>query len=129
MIRRALILAGLSVATWSRPATAASDLKVVYIGGWDCPPCAQWKNTEKAHWLASAEYRRVTWIEVESPRLKEAYQELYWPDDLKPVLARLPRKSGTPRFLIVKDGRVVANEFGTHGWAPIMADLKKLLGE
>jgi hypothetical protein len=44
------------------------------------------------------------------------------------VLARLPRKSGTPRFLIVKDGKVLSNEFGGgSGWATTMADLKKLL--
>jgi hypothetical protein len=71
----------------------------------------------------------VTWVEIESPKLKEAYQERYWPADLRPVLAQLPRKSGTPRFLIVSDGKVVSNEFGTGRWATTMADLRKLLGE
>ena len=70
----------------------------------------------------------MTWIEVEAPRLKEAYQERYWPGDLKPVLDQIPRKSGTPRFLIVKDGRIVSNEFGVSKWAWTMTDLKKLLG-
>ena len=45
------------------------------------------------------------------------------------VLDQLPRKSGTPRFLIVQDRRVVSNEFGTGKWATTLADLKKLLGE
>ena len=82
-------------------ARAASDLTVIYVGGLDCPPCTQWKNTQKARWLASPEYKKVTWVEVESPKLREAYQERYWPADLRPVLDQLPRKSGTPRFLIV----------------------------
>jgi hypothetical protein len=129
MIRRAFLLAGLFAATGLRDADAASDLKVIYVGGWGCPPCTQWKNTEKARWLASPEYRQVTWVEIESPRLKEAYQARYWPAELKPVLASLPRKSGTPRFLIVKDGRVLINEFGTHNWASLVAELKKLLGD
>jgi hypothetical protein len=111
------------------PARAASDLTVIYVGGLDCPPCTEWKNTQKARWLASPEYKKVTWVEVESPKLREAYKERYWPADLRPVLAQLPRKSGTPRFLIVRDGKLVANEFGTGRWAATVADLKKELGE
>src|SRR5262245_15408818 len=129
MIRRAFLLAGLLAATGLRHVDAASDLKVIYVGGWDCPPCTQWKNTEKARWLASPEYRRVTWVEIESPRLKEAYQARYWPAELRSVLASLPRKNGTPRFLIVGDGHVLFNEFGTQSWAPLVAVLKKLLEE
>ena len=112
------------------PARAASsDLTVIYVGGGDCPPCTQWKNTQKPRWLASPEYRKVTWVEVESPHLKDAYKERYWPAELRPVLAELPRKTGTPRFLIVRDGEVLSNEFGSGRWTATMADLKKQLGE
>ena len=62
-----------------------------------------------------------------APKLKEAYQERYWPGDLKPILDQLPRKSGTPRFLIVKDDKVIANEFGGSQWSKILAELKKQL--
>lgn len=129
MNRRAFLIAGLLAATSLTPAGAASDLTLIYVGGWDCPPCTQWKNTQKQRWLRSPEFHRVTWVEVESPRLKEAYQERYWPAELRPVLAQLPRKSGTPRFLIVSGGKVVSNEFGSGRWAATMADLRKLLGE
>jgi hypothetical protein len=129
MNRRAFLIASLLASTSLAPARAASDLTMIYVGGWDCPPCTQWKNTQKARWLASPEYKRVAWVEVEAPKLKEAYQERYWPADLRPVLARLPRKSGTPRFLIVREGKVVSNEFGTGRWTATMADLKKELGE
>jgi hypothetical protein len=129
MNRRAFLIAGLLASTSLAPAHAAADLTVIYVGGWDCPPCTQWKNTQKLRWLRSPEFHRVTWIEVESPRLKEAYQERYWPAELRPVLAQLPRKSGTPRFLIVSDGKVLSNEFGSGRWAATMADLRKLLGE
>jgi len=128
MDRRALLFTSLAAAVAAPVAHAAPDIKVIYIGGWDCPPCTTWKNKYKAEWLASPEYHRVTWIEVDAPKLKEAYQERYWPGDLKPILDQLPRKSGTPRFLIVRDGRVVANEFGTGKWANIMTDLRKMLG-
>jgi hypothetical protein len=129
MNRRAVVFASLAAATNSGAAHAESELKVIYVGGWDCSPCTQWKNTHKAGWLASPEYGRVMWIEVDSPKLKEAYQARYWPGDLAPILDQLPRKSGTPRFLIVRNGQVVANEFGVSKWVAIMADLKKHLSE
>jgi len=112
----------------SAAAQAAPNVKVIYIGGWDCPPCMQWKNTYKAKWLASPEFRRVQWIEVEAPKLKEAYQERYWPDELKTILDQIPRKNGTPRFLIVRSGKIVSNEFGTGKWTTTMTNLKKVLG-
>jgi hypothetical protein len=134
MNRRAFLFASLAafgvdkVAT-SGAAQAASGLQVIYVGGWDCPPCRHWRTAYEAKWLASPEFKRVTWTEVEAPRLKEAYRERYWPGELRAVLEQLPKKSGTPRFLIVKDGRVVSNQFGGSKWLNTMADLRKLLGE
>ena len=127
MNRRAFLFAGLASAAGA--ARAASPIEVIYVGGWDCEPCSRWKNAYKAKWLASPEFQQVTWVELEAPKLKEAYQERYWPGALKTVLDQLPRKSGTPRFLIVKDGRVISNEFGGSKWLNTIAELKKLLGE
>jgi hypothetical protein len=127
MNRRTFVVAGLLGGALQLPARAASPLNVIYIGGWDCQPCAAWKNKYKADWFASPEYKQVTWIEVESPKLKEAYQERFWPGDLRPILNQLPRKSGTPRFLIVRDDKIIANEFGVDGWSKILAELKKQL--
>jgi hypothetical protein len=127
MNRRSFVAAGLAGSILQFPAQAAAPLQVIYVGGWDCQPCTAWKNQYKANWLASPEYKQVAWIEVESPKLKEAYQERYWPGDLRPILAQLPRKNGTPRFLVVKDGKVVANEFGVGQWSKILAELKKQL--
>ena len=129
MNRRAFLFANLATFSALAPAQAAPAVEVIYVGGWDCGPCTQWKNKYKAPWLASPEFRRVAWIEVEAPKLREAYQERFWPGELKAVLDQLPKKSGTPRFLIVKDGRVVSNEFGGSKWLNTMAHLKKLLGE
>ena len=127
MNRRAFI-GGSILAGATSAAQAAALIRMIYVGGWDCPPCTTWKNRYKAEWLASPEYKRVTWTEVDAPKLKEAYQERYWPGDLKPILDQLPRKSGTPRFLIVKDGKVIANEFGGAQWPKVMAELKKEIG-
>jgi len=125
--RRTFVVATLVGGSLQFRAWAAPALKVIYVGGWDCQPCTAWKNKYKAGWLASPEYQKITWIEVEAPKLKEAYQERFWPADLKPVLDQLPRKSGTPRFLIVRDGKVIANEVGSGQWTKVLAELRKQL--
>jgi hypothetical protein len=127
MNRRAFVV-GSMLAAAPLAVRAAPTIRMIYVGGWDCQPCSAWKNKYKADWLASPEYKRITWIEVDAPKLKEAYQERYWTGDLKPILDQLPRKSGTPRFLIVKDGKVIANEFGGAQWPKILAELKKEIG-
>ena len=128
MNRRAFLFAGLAVPTAAGAARAASDVEVVYIGGWDCPYCTLWQNKYKAEWLASPEFRQVTWIEVDVPHLREAYEEQYWPGDLKAVLDQIPSKSGTPRFLIVSKGKLVFNTAGTNNWERTLRALKNVLG-
>lgn len=106
----------------------SGGIEVIYVGGWDCSYCTMWKNKYKDGWVASPEYKRVTWIEVDPPRLRDAYREKYWPGGLAEILKQVPRKSGTPRFLIVKDGRIVSNEFGVSKWLVTLDHLHKLLG-
>ena len=43
------------------------------------------------------------------------------------MLAQVPSKSGTPRFLIVRDGRIVSNEFGVSKWENTLTELKHIL--
>lgn len=127
MNRRAFLFASLAASTAFGAANAASDVKVIYIGGEDCPPCHRWTKAYKAKWLASPEFSRVTWIEIDSPRFREVYQARFWPGDLKPILDQIPRKTGAPRFLIVQDGRIVSNQFGSSKWETTLTDLKILL--
>lgn len=127
MNRRAFLLAGLLSTTALVPAQAQPALIVIYVGGWDCEPCTRWKNTYKARWLASPEYRKVNWVEVESPKLKEAYQPRFWPGELRPILDQLPLKNGTPRFLIVRNGQVIDNQFGGNNWPIILGDIRKYI--
>ena len=111
-------------------ASAQSKLEVFYIGGWDCPPCIGWKNNEKPAWVASPEFKQVEWIEIDPPHLREAYDERYWPLQHRSIRDQLPLKSGTPRFLIVRNGKVIANRFrGGDYWSGTFADIKRLLAE
>lgn len=129
MNRRALLFAGLAVtAAAAAPAQALAEIRVIYVGGPDCPPCVRWKREHLEAWLVSPEFRQVIWEEVEAARFREVYQEQYWPGDLQPILKQIPRKSGAPRFLIVQAGRVVSNQLGVSKWANTLDDLRKLLG-
>jgi len=130
LLRRTVIVAaaGLAGSAAFSSASANPSVGVVYVGGWDCPYCTDWKNKHKARWVASPEYKKVSYVEVDPPKLREAYQPRYWPGDLASILEQVPRKSGTPRWLVVKDGKIVANEFGVSKWTRILDDIKKLVG-
>jgi hypothetical protein len=131
MNRRAFLFASLAgttaLAATLGPATARSDLQVIYIGGQDCPPCQRWRTNAHPRWLASSEFQKVSYFEIEPINLREAYDERSWPRALRAVLAQVPRKSGTPRFLIVQEGRIVSNHLGASAWANILVDLKQYL--
>ena len=125
MNRRALLFVSLTVPTVMSTARAASDIDVIYIGGQDCPPCQRWRSTHHNRWLASSDFQKVDWFEIEPVHLKDAYDERNWPRALRPVLAQIPRKSGTPRFLIVSSGQIVSNQLGISSWQKILVDLKQ----
>ncbi len=106
---------------------AAPDIQVIYIGGQDCGGCKRWRANAHPRWLASEEIQKVSYFEIEPITLKDAYDERSWPRGLRSILAQLPLKSGTPRFLIVQEGRVVSNQLGVAAWTNTLADLKQYL--
>jgi hypothetical protein len=128
MDRRAFFLASLGLPLAAATARGAPDVELIYVGGWDCPYCTEWKNQHKAEWLASAEHTKVKYVEIDVPHLREAYQARYWPGELGGVLAQVPSKSGTPRFLIVRDGKLIDNGFGGSAWPHTTRRLRELVG-
>lgn len=127
MLRRAFIAGAASAATAPGAARAAPGLTVIYIGGWDCGPCLAWKRNQKPAWVASAEYRRVRYMEIESPRLREAYEPRYWPEEWRWVLDQLPQKRGTPRFLVIRGRTILANHFATSRWNDTLEAVRRNL--
>jgi hypothetical protein len=128
MNRRAFVFASLALPVLSRTALGAPDVQVIYVGGQDCPFCTLWRKKYEAAWRSSAEFKLVDYVEVDPPHLRQAYERRYWPGELGAVLDQIPRKSGTPRFLIVSRGRVVFNELGTNRWERAEMALKNVLG-
>jgi hypothetical protein len=125
MKRRSLLLAGLAapllpVAT----ANAAPQLTIVNVSAQDCLYCILWTQQHKPAWLESPLYKQVRYVEIQANTIKRAYASEYWTGEIKPVLDQVPRKNGTPRFLLVRDGRIVVNEFGVSGWTRLLDELK-----
>ena len=100
---------------------------MIFVSGQDCSYCRLWRSKYEESWRASSEFKHVKWTEIEPAHLREAYQARYWPSELREILDQIPRKSGTPRFLIVKDGEIVSNELGSNKWGTTLARLHKLL--
>lgn len=131
MKRRDLLFAGVGAGiavSLGAPPRAESKVDVIYVGGRDCPYCTLWRNKYEAAWRDSPEFRRVTWTEIDPPHLRDAYQARYWEGGLRSVLEQVPRKSGTPRFLLLKDGRIVENQLGSNKWPAVLDRLRELLG-
>ena len=123
----ASVLTGLAVPVLVSTSRAAGPIRMIFVSGQDCSYCRMWRNKYEESWRASPEFQHVTWTEIEPAHLREAYQARYWPADLHDILDQVPRKNGTPRFLIVKDGEIVSNELGTNKWGVTLNRLRKLL--
>jgi hypothetical protein len=128
MNRRDLLFAGVAFPLLATPALAQGHIQVVYVGGWDCPYCTMWKNEYKKDWLASPYVKQVEWVEVDVPHLREAYETRYWQGELEPIREQLRDKSGTPRFIVVRDGKVVSSELGVDKWEGTVSLIRTLLG-
>lgn len=128
MKRRALLLSAPAFALPLPAVAKPVGITVVNVSAWNCPWCVRWMNEHKAGWLASPEYRRVRYAEINSPLIREAYRPEHWPADLRGILAGLKSKNGTPRFLLVQKDEVVFNQFGMSGWPALLERLRTLLG-
>ena len=128
MNRRDFLFAGMALPLLPASASAAGRVQVVYVGGWDCPYCTVWKQEYEKGWVDSAYYKQVEWTEVDVPHLREAYEERYWQGELEPIREQLKKKAGTPRFIVVRDGKVVSSELGVNKWEDTVSLIRTLLG-
>jgi hypothetical protein len=128
MLRRSLLVSALLASTSLSAMAQEKPYMLIYVGGWDCPPCIAWKNNRKKEFLSSPQMAKLAFVEIESPKLKEAYRNEYWPEKYRPIRDQLTRKSGTPRFILVKDGKVLSNEWGQGEWDRTWAKINEIIG-
>jgi len=121
----AAIVAALLVA---KVPARANDLLLIYVGADDCAPCRAWQNGEGAEFRKSAEFDRIGYREVKSPRLRDVLNDEHWPEDIRAWRSRLKRSDGVPLWLIVSGSDVVAQRHGAAAWqASVMPTLRSHL--
>jgi len=126
MKRRSLMLASIASVAAMETRADAGNIQLVYIGGRDCPWCVKWMKEQKPALLTSPLYKKLRYVEIETAKMRASYDARNWPQHLVTILYYLPQKGGTPRFLIVKDGNLYANELGR--WDRTVAHLQHLTG-
>jgi hypothetical protein len=96
------------------------DLTFVYVGAENCGPCKRWEQSRtgspaqsKSVFLASPEAKAATFRQVNAHTYMNTGAENLWPADLKWVRSATHVVSGTPRFLLIADGKVMLNAQGT----------------
>lgn len=94
----------------------SSRLVLLYVGAADCAPCRTWQDGDRARFLRSAEFARVEYHEVKSPKLRELLNDDHWPADLRGYRDRIGRRTGVPAWLLVGDGEVLALGSGAGEW-------------
>lgn len=126
----AVAIAAIAVTVWpgghaTRP---ARDVMLLYVGAEDCAPCRSWQNGDGAAFLASADFRRISYREVKSPHLHDVLKDEHWPDDLRNYRNGLRRSDGVPLWLVVSGEKIVEQRFGAEAWrASVLPRIKSLL--
>ena len=124
-LRTLLAFGLLAVGAYSlaSPAYAASRT-IVYIGADDCQPCHKWEAAYQKAFEARCAARGVKFRAIRVATLRNIRDTRYWPNDLKPLLARFSDRSGTPHFLAVRNNEVIVN---VHGIAKYQREIASLL--
>ncbi len=111
----------------ARPARD-SEILLLYVGAEDCAPCRAWQNSERAAFVASPDFPRITYREIKSPHLQDVLKDENWPEDIRFYRSRLRRSDGVPLWLVVSNNEIVAQRFGAAAWrASILPKIKSLL--
>lgn len=89
---------------------------LIYVGADDCAPCRVWQNGDGADFRKSAEFARIGFHEVKSPRLHDLLRDEHWPEEIRRYRRGLTPGSGVPLWLIVSGENVVAQRYGGAAW-------------
>jgi hypothetical protein len=127
----AVAIAAIAMTVWANHAAAparGSEIMLLYVGAEDCAPCRAWQGSERAAFLASADFPRITYREVKSPHLLDLLKDENWPDEIRSYRGSLRRSDGVPLWLVVSDREIVEQRFGAAEWhANILPKIKSLL--
>lgn len=102
---------------------------LVYVGADNCGPCAAWERDvgpgTRSNFLASATARGVVFREVHARNYMNTAEPTRWPDDLIWLTKATNIASGTPRYIVMVDRKIVLNTQGRFAARvePLLRDL------
>lgn len=98
------------------PPARAANLKLIYVGAEDCAPCRAWQSHDGAAFRQSAEFSRITYVEVKAASLRDVLKDENWPSDIRGLKSRLKASDGVPLWLVVSNDHIVEQRFGAAAW-------------
>ncbi|MHB2166818.1 hypothetical protein [Alsobacter sp. R-9] len=93
-------------------AAAAPKAYILLVMARDCPWCMDWNAHDRPTFERLCRQSGAPVREVEVMRYSDIREASAWPEDLKPVLAQIRQTTGTPRFIIVRDGKIIQHAVG-----------------
>lgn len=105
---------------------ADRPVTLIYVRSSACPFCRQWENFVEPEWARSAERSRLSYRVLDFPHFSDITSDRRWPEDLRWVRDELRLTRGTPRFILVKDRKILASYFGTRSWESEMVPTIRL---
>jgi hypothetical protein len=95
------------------------SLTLVYVGADDCAPCRSWRRDHWPRFQASAEFARLAYREVTSPKLFDLLNDEHWPHELRTYRETLDRRAAVPLWLVVANDAVVIEARGLRQWEEV----------
>lgn len=133
LLRALVLLAGAlaAVAAAAREPLRPEQIRFIHMGGNDCPPCRVWRGVELPRLQQSPGFSAIQYSYVTKTVRSPVPPEMFLPEEVKPLKARLDHASGgrdgSPHQVLVVNGEVFDYWFGTRDAAEIEAAIQALL--
>ena len=113
----ALGLAGLPLLGAVAPARAeTSALSFLFVEADDCAPCKRWHHYEGSLWRAAPEYQRVNTVFIKARHIRQAFDDLYWPPQLRRFRDAAGAPRATPAYFVVRNDELILSAAGYTAW-------------
>lgn len=96
-----------------------AKITLIYISAWNCPPCIYWSRQYKPLFQTESAKKHIIFREVEAYRYQSIGEDGLWPEDLRWVRDELGIIRGTPRWIILNDGKIELSGRGSE-WRNII---------
>ena len=101
-----------------KPIAVKPKVHLIYMGGNDCPPCVEWRQSELPKLQKTAAFKEIEFDYVMKSIRSSIPLSLFLPKAVKPYKDLLDKASGgsggSPQFALLVDGRIYDYFFGTR---------------